>query len=248
MNIVEQHYQFKINVDKVDSLKNRNFLPAEIDWLLNEAIELFVKQRYKPDSTGVGFEVDQSRIDELSTLVIKYPNLQPSITPTLVGDGIYKVELSKPTLSYDYRHLIRVSGKIAKTGCGTKLFYDPMIVQHNDLTPSLLNEFNKPDYQWSIIPMVIGKGTNTSALYLYTNEEFTIPEVYLEYLKKPNRVSIGGYTYIDGTPSVQTNCDLPEETHREVVDIASFLAKGNLENPNIEYNFGKIVQNHKNLI
>jgi hypothetical protein len=248
MQIAEMHYQFKVKVDKVDSLKNRNFLPAEIDWLLNEAIDIFVEQRYKPDSTGVGFEVDQTRIDELSTLVIKYPLLQPAITPTLVANGIYKVELSKPTLAYDYRHLIRVSGKMAKQGCTTKIFYDPMVVQHDDLTSSLTNYHNKPDFQWGIIPMVIGKGNQNSALYLYTNGDFIIPEVHLEYIKKPDKVSIGGYTYIDGNPSLQTNCDLPEKTHREIVDIAALLAKGDLENPNLEYNFNKVVQNHKNLI
>ncbi len=247
MNIQELHYAFKVNVDKVDSLRNRNFLPAEIDWLLNEAIEIYVKQRYKPDSSGVGFEVDQSRIDELSTLVIKFPN-QPLITPTLVASGIYQLELSKPTLIEEYRHLVRLTGIISKTGCPDKNFGVYSITQHDDLNSTLVNEFNKPSYQWNIVPVVFGKGSNGSALYFYTNNDFTIKDIQVEYIKQPNRVSIGGYSYLDGQPSVITQCDLPTESHREVVDIAAFLAKGNIGDPNIQITNQKIIQNHKNLI
>ena len=43
-------------------------------------------------------------------------------------------------------------------------------------------------------------------MYFYTLGEFTIQEIYPEYLKFPNKISIGGYTYLDGTPAVQTEC------------------------------------------
>jgi len=39
------HYQFKVSMDRVDSASNSDFLPGEIDWLLNEAQDIFIEQR-----------------------------------------------------------------------------------------------------------------------------------------------------------------------------------------------------------
>ena len=62
MTIKEMTYDFKIKLDKVDSLSKKNFLPNEIDWILNEAIALFVKQRYgQNNSKRAGFESVQKK-------------------------------------------------------------------------------------------------------------------------------------------------------------------------------------------
>ena len=46
MLLKEWHYDFSIKMDKVDSLSKETLLPLKKDWILNEAISLFVKQRY----------------------------------------------------------------------------------------------------------------------------------------------------------------------------------------------------------
>ena len=40
MNIREMHYDFKKKFNKIDSQKNRNLLVPEIDWSLNEAVNI----------------------------------------------------------------------------------------------------------------------------------------------------------------------------------------------------------------
>jgi len=45
MTISEAHYQFKLNMDRIDSLSTSDFNKAEIDWLLNEAALTFLKRR-----------------------------------------------------------------------------------------------------------------------------------------------------------------------------------------------------------
>ena len=67
MNIREMQYDFKVKADKIDSLKTRNLLPAEIDWILNNAIQEFVDNKYGD------FESKQDLVDQLSTLVVKSP-------------------------------------------------------------------------------------------------------------------------------------------------------------------------------
>ena len=105
MTIRELHYQFKINLDRVDSLSNPDFNAAEVDWLLNEAQLIFVKQRMssRSNSKQKGFEESQKRIDDLGNLVIKNP-LQIGLVPTLVSPGIYELPFS--SLTYPYLFLL----------------------------------------------------------------------------------------------------------------------------------------------
>ena len=48
MTIEEQHYDFKMKLNKIDSQQYRNLIIPQIDWLLNEAQELFVKMVSNP--------------------------------------------------------------------------------------------------------------------------------------------------------------------------------------------------------
>lgn len=105
MTIKELHYNFKLNMDRVDSLNAPDFNVAQIDWLLNEAQMIFIKQRMSMYSNGKqkGFEQTQKRIDDLGTLVINFP-LQPGIEPLLASPGIYELPVSN--LSFTYLFLV----------------------------------------------------------------------------------------------------------------------------------------------
>lgn len=236
MTIQELHYDFKYKIDKIDSLQRENFLPAEIDWILNEAIKIIVKQRFGiSNSKRLGFEGNQKRIQDLKTLQIKCPtSIQPAVIPSVVSTGVYELKLTD--LAYDFLFLTRVTAKIAKTGCGSKIARVKEL-QHDDLNDVLLaNPFYKPSFEWAELPVNFGRtdqvADSKGSMYFYTLGEFTIQEIYPEYLKFPNKISIGGYTYLDGTPAVQTECDLPEELHSEIVDLAVSEAARIISDPN----------------
>ena len=241
MNIKEFHYDFKVKIDKVDSLSKRNFNVAEIDWILNEAILLFVKERYGiTNIKQQGFETSQKRISDLNNLVVKCPTIkQPALIPNLVSPNLWEVDLKD--LKYPYLFLIRGECKVSKSNCAPRVAILKQI-PHDDLSTSLTNPFYKPSFLWQEVLTVFGRNNNTpdstlsnsvnqqASVYMYT-DDFAIDEVYLEYIKYPNKVSIGGYTYLDGSPSVLTECDLAEETHKEIVDIAVTEASRIIEDP-----------------
>lgn len=231
MTIQEIHYQFKINMDGVDSLSNEDYNVAEIDWLLNEARMVFLKRRSDPTSNNkrTGFENSQKRIDDLSTLQIKFP-LQPGITPTLI-QGIYEVSLD--SLLYSYY-------KLTAQYCVTSINHDCFkevnlkFVQHDDYRDALKDPFNGPSDEF--IPFNYGRSSSGSgvSLYIYPGtfpDNFTVNTVFLEYLKIPRKVNFGGYTYIDGNTYPPTTFDFPEHTHAEIVDIACELAATNIQDP-----------------
>lgn len=226
MTIRESHYQFKLNKDRIDSLAKQDFNSAEIDWLINEATNVFVKQRFNGLSNNkrAGFENTQKRIDDLSTLVVKYPN-QPALTPTLL-DGVYEIDLAD--LAYTYLFYISGSVDITKDGCTNSTYLK--FVQHDDYKVSLRDPFNSPSLEF--IPFNFGRSSTglNSSIYIYPGD-YTLDNVKIEYLRHPNKASLGNYTYIDGITYPVTDIDLPEHTHSEVIDIACQIAAMNIESP-----------------
>jgi hypothetical protein len=226
MTIQELHYDFKLKLDKVDSLQNANFEDWETDWIINEAIKVYVKNRYKE------FEVTQKRIDDLKTLVVESPMSEPAITPTLVSSGIYEVRLSP--LTFDYLFYLRGWCTISKDACLPKNA-KVRLIQHDDFNSTLLDPFNKPSFLWADVIAKFGKSSNPNetkgSIYLYTNNDFNITKFYIEYLKHPARVSIGTYPYLTTNTATVVQCDLPEHTHNEIVDLAVALTAGIIESP-----------------
>lgn len=226
-SIRELHYQFKLNIDRVDSLSNPDFNVAEIDWLLNEAQLIFVKQRMNPNSNPKqrGFEQSQKRIDDLGALLIKYP-LQDGITPQNPSDGVYELPLQN--LSHPYLYLVSAWVEAEPIpGCPKKI---PLkFTQHDDYRYALEDPFNSAGEEF--IPYNMGRASsgNNEALYIYSN--FPITTVFIEYIKMPRKVSYGTYQYLDGVTYPEQTLETSPATHPEIVDIACNLAGLNTQNP-----------------
>ncbi len=226
MTIAELHFQVKLNLDRVDSLANPDLNPAEIDWLLNEAQAIFIKQRMGMNNQKrAGFETSQKRIDDLGNLVIKFP-LQPGLSPNEVSPGVLEINL-KDTL-HPYMFLISTWADVEiAPDClkRTPLKY----MQHDDYLDSFRDPFNNDSLEF--IPYNMGRSTTSStpSIYIYTSQ--TVPTVYVEYIKTPSRVSTGSYTYLDGVIYPQNTLETSEHTHREIVDIACLLAAQDTQNP-----------------
>jgi hypothetical protein len=239
MIIQEMHWEFKQRGNKLDSNHYKDLSSNEIDARLNDAAFIFSEIMYSGNSLKqykLGFEVTQQRIDMLSTLVVGQPK-QPLVSPTSFDSvlGIYEFDLS--ALVQPYFHLLRVT---ASTQCG---LVGVKLEQHDDLTFTLSDKHRKPSLKWK---RLIGafkssvSSTTETSLYIYTNNEFTIDGLYIEYLKCPAKVYLGDYDSLEylqcvadagsnceqfynqssGTPTGSVDCDLPAKYHTFVVDIA----------------------------
>lgn len=214
------HYNFKLRYNKVDSQHKKDFNPAEIDEILNDAISIWREQQYSGNNEKkASAEVLQQQIDFLSTLLVQFP-VQPLIPANLVTEGVYEFPLSTTKgLVYPYLHLMRIFGKI--TGCSEKV--ETTIIQHDDLTYVLSDPHRKPSKGFfKRLVATFGKSSITgieTSLFIYT-DGFTIDGIYPEYYKKPNIVSIGGYKDINGILKQKVECDLPESFHTKIIDIA----------------------------
>jgi hypothetical protein len=221
MTISELHYAFKVAMDRIDSNSQTDFNKGEIDYLLNEAQLIFLKTRSSTsNSKQKGFEATQKRIDDLSTLLVKYPEQQP-LTPV-------SNEVNLSLLTYEYYSLVRIYAEVQYTDCVKNV--QLKFVQHDDLNDVLKDPFNSASQD--AIPYNFGKSSTSSStsIYLYPTTG-TVNKVYIEYLKLPNKVSFGGYAYVDGVVYPPSTLEFPEHTHLEIVDIAANIAAMNIENP-----------------
>lgn len=253
MTIQEMHFDFKVKVDKVDSLSKRNFNDAQIDWLLNEGIWIWLKTTYGlSNKEQQGFEVTEHRIQDLKQLHIKSIALQPDVFPNSIDNDEWEVNLGK--LEYEHLFTTRVRAKIRQGEC--EKIVSVSITQTDDLNHSLSDPFHKPSFKFGKVLGVYGRSVidrpsinnlyGRGSLYLYS-DNFEILEVYIDYIKYPNRVWIGSYDLTtDLKPKNQNNlyvyqaginnpvhCDLSAHTHYEIVDVAAILASQLIEDPTL---------------
>lgn len=226
MTVQELRYDFKVKYDKVDSQSKENFNPAEIDWILNRAQETLIKRRYGQNNLyRTGFEGTQKRIDDLSTLVVKYPK-QPEVPVINLGDNVYELPLDN--LQHPYLFFLRGKVQIVKPSCTVWARMQP--VQHDDFDDALDDPFNSPSNEF--IPYNFGRSSaGKSSIFLYSGGEI-LTKARVEYIKYPRRISGGDYVYINGVQYSEQTSELPEHMHTELVDVAVEIASSITEDPN----------------
>jgi len=216
MTIQEAHYQFKLNMDRIDSHTNPDFNKAEIDWLLNEARLIYIKKRF--NNANLSFEETLKRIEDLADLVVSYPE-QPEFTLSTVN-GVAELKLS--TLKYPHLFIVNVTAFKVSNDC--TLQRDVYFVQHDDLNSVLKNPFRKNDVFYTY-----GKSSDSTGTSLYFYN-LSNSKVRVTYIKNPSRLFSGGYAYIDGV-TYPPSSSLEIKFAEEVIDIATQLAALNVESP-----------------
>ncbi len=227
MTIKDMHYDFKKKYNKIDSQQNRNLLIPEIDWTLNEAYELYVKMIAEPRTKSyLGFEMNQRSIDDIRTIV--------------VNDNCLDVVNNIVSLPEDYWHLVKKHALISKGKC-TNLKAKLYIRQHDDDFQN--SAFDNSNFEWRTVNGLFYQG----GIQLYTDGTFVVNKVCIDYIQKlkyiHNAEDFRGGTYKLPSGTILTgsqDCDLPEHTHREIVDVAVALASGEIMSPGYELNMNKL--------
>ena len=134
-----------------------------------------------------------------------------------------------------------------KEGCGEKegrLF----IQQHDDEFQE--SSFENSSYEWGEVnALVVG-----NSLRVFTDGSFTIKEIKIDYIRKPAYIHnaqdflpTSSYTLPDGTVLTgRQDCELPEHTHREIVDIAVLITTGDMQIPDYQIKQAKLNLNQIN--
>lgn len=242
MTVQEMHYDFKMKLNKIDSEQYRNLRVPEIDWLLNEAQEFFIKSIAFPRVPNhLGFETSQRTIDDIRTIVIDNKQLEKDL---INSEDRQKVFI----LPTDYMFYISAKVTVSKAQCGLKEVR-LLIKQHDDKFEE--SPFDNSSFEWGDINATF----DSKGLRVYSDGTFDVENVKLNYIKEPAYIHNASDFKPEGQyKSLKTglnltgrqNCELPNQTHREIVDIAVMLASSNLDMQNIQIKQGKLNLNQLN--
>jgi hypothetical protein len=227
MTIKGMHLDFKNKYNKVDSLQNTNFDVPQIDFILNQAAELFVKLIAQPRlKSHLGFEVVQRTIDDIRMLVI--------------NDKEINVVNNIAVLPTDYLFYLRAFCMVDKNdsnhiSCKNKKCR-VIIRQHDDMFDE--SPFDRSSFEWRFVNALFVK----EGIKLFADDTMKIGKMKLSYLKKldffhnAEDYSEEGYETIDGVVlSGFKNCELPGHTHSEIVNIAVLLVSAWLNDPSHQF-------------
>lgn len=237
MDVKSMHYDVKQKLNKGDSQQYRNLRVPEIDWNLNEANEIFIKSIAEPRSNPLlGFETSQRSIDDIRTIVV---NSQP-LSVSELTDTTYSAFLPE-----DYMFYVSAYVTISKGSCGPKRVR-ARLIQHDDENQE--SPFDCSSYEWETVNIRFYE----NGIKVFTDGTFEVQEIELDYIRKTAYIHnaqdflpTGSYTLPDGTVlSGIQNCELPEHTHREIVDIAVLIITGNLQIPDYQTKQAKINLNN----
>lgn len=222
MNVAAMHIAVKMGLDKSEALSLPAFQTEEIDFWLNDAVDRFVKTRYSGNNPfGTSFEQSQKRVDDLRTLIVE-TRIVP-ILATDVFDKPYSFIVTTALFPIDYllflndevtisfNHSILGTVTPLRTGvteCTSDSYFTRVSDPYSEHVLHL--DYARP------LRLFSEKG-----IELITDSNYTISYYYMRYIRKPDVISLTG----------AVNCDLPEYTHREIVEMTVNKLLENIESP-----------------
>lgn len=234
MTIKEMHYDFKQKLNKIDSEQYRNLRIPEIDWKLNEAVGLFIKIIAEPKvMIALGFEISQRVIDDIRTIVVN--------SEVLDIEEISDTDDYLATLPDDYQHYVGYDRMVlSRDECSVDAL-EVNLIQHNDNANN--SPFDEPSFEWREANIRFFD----EGIRIFTGGEFEVDSFSINYIRQHaymhNAEDYTGGTYntIEGAALTGTqDCELPKQTHGEIVDLAVAITSGDLQIPDYQVKRGKL--------
>jgi len=224
-NIKDMHYDVKQRLNRLDSNAHIDLKIPEIDRLLNRAINLYLLLIATPRLRNqLGFETSKRTTDDIKNMV--------------VNGAVLSITNNVATLPDDYMYFLSTDELIATKGSCNNRRLKTVVIQHDDETDD--NVFYNSNFEWGECNIRFFDG----GIRLFPSD-FTINSnsFKINYIKKHPYVhnaedfGVGTYFLPNGEELGVTepfvDCELPDITHSEIVDIAVMLASGDLELPNV---------------
>jgi hypothetical protein len=217
MDANQMLYEFSLLYDKIASLSSPGYTAKETSVFLTKAQEVVVK-RYQPAEYLERRRQDMANLTRTADIV----------TPSTVQD-IGKPNGTRYDLPSDF--LYHESEEVTVTSSDLCFDNSRIIVvpaREDEYSLQIKNPFRKPkltgsDYD-SVWRMDFYNNTNgIKRVDLITDGTFTINTYHLTYFKNPvDIVPVNG----DGSTTVQSDCELNDSIHSEIVEIAVRIASG----------------------
>ena len=96
-----------------------------------------------------------------------------------------------------------------------KIWINRDLLKHGDLQFVLNNEHYKPSFEYQ----ETFNSLSSEEIYIYTDGTFTPKKIYISFLRYPKYIDKEGYIKLDGTESINQDCELEEYLEDELLDL-----------------------------
>jgi len=210
MTIAQMHTAVKLGVDKSSALQLPAFEDEEIDHFLNKEIEKFVDGGYTT------FEETQDITESLKTLVEN--TIIAITTVSVIRPYHYNASLSSLTT---YRYMLSEEADIRYTDPISSV----LITKRQGITECTHESYRQfIDNPYSEHVLHYGEAKplrlfEKTSVLLVSDGNYSVVNYVITYIKNPATVSLSG----------NVSCDLPEKTHRRIVDLTVSTLLENIE-------------------
>jgi len=214
MTAAEMVISFKQGLDKFDSLNYPDFQADQIDLILNQAQDTFVKQRYgSTNDKKTSFEETQKRTEDIKNVVVN-----AILIPAANAADNINAYSRFVTLPSDHWIIVQELTGVSYLDCKDVVVTDRVFtvaLQHNDYSKVINNPFRKPKED-KVLRLMENKRVE-----LIPASNVTITDYHLRYIKEPIR--------INSISIVNVDCELSSMVHQEIVNIAVVIALEGIE-------------------
>jgi len=209
-------YKIDQKLNKLSTNEHQQIQLEDKILALNEAQIKLIKQKVDGFSivNRLGMDAFKKRYEDLQNLVIDYNN-QP-LPLTLANSEInqWNADITKLLPKYMFyvdSYVIADKGKCK----GRKIWINKDLAKHGDLALLLNNDHYKPSFEYQ--ETIVTLSSNT--ISIFTDGTFTPTTLNLMYMRYPVYINKEGYIMLDGTASVNKNCELEEYLEDELIDL-----------------------------
>jgi len=225
MIVDTMHIQFKIGVDKTDSLNSANFLTEEIDLYLSDAQEEFIEQQaYGNNPKKSYLEETQQNVKNLQSIT-----RNANIT-TFLNNADNKPNGTFVELPDDYRHAIEEDITVQYLDCNNQIQtvqIEVIALTHDEYNNSIRSPFSKPNLN-KVYRLPFGRINGKEYFELIINPNHTLVTYHLRYLKNPEKIDKAQILVPPGLPGTAEG-DLTDTSYREIIRVAVRNALGDIE-------------------
>jgi len=210
-------YKIDQKLNKLSTQEHQQ-IPLEDKILaLNEAQIKIIKQKMDGISTssGLGLDAFKKRYEDLQRLVENYEDHPLNITELDSRINQWVVDLTGLTPAYMFYidcYILADKGK-----CKDRIIWiDRELAKHADISLLLQNTNYKPSFEYQETFNFIA----SDQISVFTDGTFTPTKLYLSYIRYPLYIDKSGYVKLDGSDSVDQDCELKNYLEDELVDLA----------------------------
>lgn len=209
-------YKIDQKLNKLSTNEHQQIQLEDKILALNEAQIKLIKQKVDGFSTvsGLGLDAFKKRYEDLQSLVVTYNN-QP-LTLKLKNPITNQWFANLHQLVPKYMFYIDSYITADKGECKDRvLWINRDLAKHGDLQFILNNDHYKPSFEYQETFNFL----SSDEINVFTDGTFTPKQVFISYMRYPIYIDKEGYVKLDGSDSVNQDCELETYLEDELLDL-----------------------------